>query len=102
MAAEAETRRGGHMEDVCSCHFPSNATLHPSCGEGDFDGGRRFSWKFCRRLRWQTDVADYRSAGEKLTVHSDSIHSSLKARKRPSGEVITQEALLQGRDRRRL
>lgn len=31
--------------------------------------------------------------------NSNSIHVSLKARKRPSGEVITQEALLQGRHR---
>lgn len=37
-----------------------------------------------------------------LMLYSDSIHRSLKARKRPSGEVITQEALLQSRDRRRL
>lgn len=36
---------------------------------------------------------------EKLMLHSDSIHSSKKARKRPSSEVITQEALLQARHR---
>lgn len=36
-------------------------------------------------------------------LYSNCIHVSLlKARKRPSGEVITQEALLQGRHRRRL
>ena len=64
--------------------------------------GRRLSWKLWRSLCWQTDVADHSSSGGKLRLYSDSIHSSLKARKRPSGEVITQEALLQGRHRRRL
>lgn len=80
------------MGDVCSViDF-----ICPSCQETDFGGGRRLSWKFCRSLCWQTDVAKYHSTGEKLMLHRDSIHVSLKARKRPSGEVITQEAPLQG------
>lgn len=38
------------------------------------------------------------SAGEQLPLHRDSvhIHVSPTGRKRPSGEVITQEALQQG------
>lgn len=55
--------------------------------------GEEVSWKFCSTWCWQTDVADYHSSGEKLLLYSDSIHGSQKARKRTSGEVITQEAL---------
>lgn len=80
MAAEAEI---GGLWRIC---------VVSSRGRRLGQGGRWLSRKFCS-LCWQTDVADYRSTAEKLRLYSDSIHSSLKARKRPSSEVITQEAL---------
>lgn len=93
MAAAAETG-GGNLEDTCS--------LTLLLWGRRLRRGRRLSWKLWRSLCWQTDVADHSSSGGELGLYSDSIHSSLKARKRPSGEVITQEAPLQGRHRRRL
>lgn len=87
------------MEDVCS--LIDFKCL--SCGEGDFEGGRRLSWKF-----YQEFVLANRCG--RLSQHWRRAHAftataftaPLKARKRPSGEVITQGALLQSRHRRKL
>lgn len=85
------------MEGMCSLTDFKN----PSYWEGDFDGGGGFL-EMLQHLVLANRCCRLSQQWKKLMLYSNSIHGSLKARKGPSGEVITQETVLQGRHRRRL
>lgn len=86
------------MQDVCSLSNFKCPRGEGGIGTGGGGGGFLGNSAVCAgKQMWPTIAA----VEQKLALYSDSIHSSPKP-KLPSSEVITQEALLQGRHRRGL
>lgn len=75
----------GLMEDMCSLSDFKRPPSPEKKGDGDSDVGGRgvgLSRKLCS-LCWQTDVADYRSTGEKSTGSTVTVFTAPESQKAP-------------------